>query len=101
MRLVMLLALLLPLQSFAWVTCSSPDAAAGAHAHCGYPAGAHAGDMPQHHHCSSCCATAVATTPIHVTPPPVASPGIALPAHRPLLKIALDRLDRPPRPVIR
>jgi hypothetical protein len=98
---LLLLALLLPLQSFAWVNCSSPDtASAAAHLHCGDPA-AHTGDIPQHHHCGSCCATAVAATPLRVSPAPAATPGIALPAHRPLLKIALDRLDRPPRSVIR
>jgi hypothetical protein len=93
-KFLLLLALMLPLQSFAWVSCSS--AAAGpvaAHQHCAEPA--------QHHQCGSCCVAAVAALPIHSTPPPFASSGVSLPPLAPLPKVALDRLDRPPRLVDR
>jgi hypothetical protein len=93
-KFVLLLALMLPLQSFAWVKCSSPGAAsAAAHQHCEDPA--------QHHHCGSCCVAAIAAMPLRLTPPSCSSSGISLPALAPLFKVALDRLDRPPRPVIR
>jgi hypothetical protein len=103
LRLVLLLALILPLQTFAWVNCSSPDAGsvAPAHQHCGEHAGGTlSGDPAQHHHCGSCCIAALAATPLRFTPPASASPGISLPARWPPLKIALYRLDRPPRPLL-
>jgi hypothetical protein len=97
--LLLLLALILPLQGFAWVNCSSADSGpAAAHAHCQNPSGGTpAAGVDQHHHCGSCCVAAVATAPLRITPPLSANSGIPLPAHRPLLKVALDRLDRPPR----
>jgi hypothetical protein len=93
-KFLLLLALLLPLQSFAWVSCSAAAAApVAAHQHCGEPA--------QHHQCGSCCVAAVAALPIHSAAPPFASSGVSLPALAPLPKVALDRLDRPPRLVDR
>ena len=101
MRLVLLLALMLPLQSFAGVGCSTPHAAAiAAHQHCGEPADRSlAGGQVQHHHCGSCCVAAVAAAPNRFTPPSIVNPSISLPAYWPPLKVALDRLDRPPRPL--
>jgi hypothetical protein len=93
-QLLLLLALMLPLQSFARISCGSPGAGpVAAHQHCGVPA--------QQHQCGSCCVAAVAAMPIHFTPPPFASSGVSLPALAPLPKVALDRLDRPPRLVNR
>ena len=105
MRLVLLLALILPLQSFASIGCGSPDAQSTAsQQHCadhpGEPRsgdGPQSGGAPQHHHCGSCCVTAIAAAPLRFAPPPPTNPGISLPAHRPLLTVTLDRLDRPPR----
>jgi hypothetical protein len=102
----MWLCLLLPLQSFAAVTCGQHDAAkpsaasaAGdfaAQNHCahGSPASQQHGDHP----CGKCCcgaALAVATS--HGIAALPAAPEISSPViGRPPL-IALDRLDRPPR----
>jgi hypothetical protein len=104
MRLVLLLALVLPLQSLAWANCSAPNTAAlAAHQHCGDTAGgAQSGDLPQqHHHCGSCCVAAIAATPLRFTPPALSNAGLPLPAHWPPHAAALDRLDRPPRLVTR
>jgi hypothetical protein len=93
-QFALLLALLLPLQSFAWIQCSSAGTASmAAHQHCE--------DTDQHHHCGSCCVAAIAQMPSRFVPPSFSASGISLPALAPLLKVALDRLDRPPRPVIR
>jgi hypothetical protein len=99
MRLVLLLALILPLQSFASISCGAPDAHSFAsHQHCpDLPGAPSTGDAPQHHHCGSCCVTAIAAAPLRFTPPALTNPGDSLPVHRPLLKVTLDRLDRPPR----
>jgi hypothetical protein len=99
MRLVLLLALILPLQSFASISCGSLDAPSFAsQQHCpDHPSGPQGGDAPQHHHCGSCCVTAIAAAPLRFTPSPVTNPGVSLPAHRRLLTVILDRLDRPPR----
>jgi hypothetical protein len=102
MRLVLLLALMLPLQSFAGVGCSTPHAAVAAHQHCGDPAeGSPANGQVQHHHCGSCCVAAVPAAPIRFTPPSTVNSGSSLPAYWPPLKVAVDRLDRPPRLVAR
>ena len=98
MRLVLLLALMLPLQSYAWVGCSAPLAAVAAHQHCGDTGdGSPTGGQAQHHHCGSCCVAAVAAAPNRFSPPSFMSSGVSLPAYWPPLKVALDRLDRPPR----
>jgi hypothetical protein len=94
----MLLALIWPLQSFARVQCGAPDAVqVAAHQHCAGPAGSPTGDFGQHHHCGSCCVAAAVSAPIRFMPPVFIASGISLPAHRSLLEVALDRLDRPPR----
>jgi hypothetical protein len=104
MKLFMLLALMLPLQSFASLNCRSPDTASlETRQHCQDPAGrtqageTPAGGLAQHHHCGSCCVAAVAAVPLRFTPPSFAHPAISLPAYRPWSSVALDRLDRPPR----
>jgi len=101
MTLVLLLALILPLQTFAsaW-SCSAQDSGgAAAHHHCANdPGKAHAGAEP-HHHCGTCCAAAIALMPFRWTPPAMASSEASLPLQGSPPRIALDRLDRPPRPV--
>lgn len=100
MKLVLLLALMLPLQSFASIGCGYLDAPSVASPqHCPDHPGAPSGDAPQHHHCGSCCITAIAPAPLRFTPPALTNPGVSLPAHRPPRNLAIDRLDRPPRPV--
>jgi hypothetical protein len=91
MKLVMLLALILPLQSFAsaW-NCGNPGAISGAaHQHCT--------EAQPHHHCGTCCAAAVAALPFQWTAPRSVNPAFTLPQIGPPPKVALDRLDRPPR----
>jgi hypothetical protein len=102
----MWLSLLLPLQSFAAVTCgqrdaANPSAASAAAAfavqdHCahGSPATHQHGDHP----CGKCCCgAAMAVTPSHGIAALPAAPEIsgAVIGRPPI--IALDRLDRPPR----
>jgi hypothetical protein len=98
-KLVLLLALALPLQSFAAIGCGSADGAtSGAHQHCVDPIDGHlSGEMPQHHHCGTCCTAAPAMTPLLWSPPPPINSGISPPMRSPLLELALERLDRPPR----
>jgi hypothetical protein len=100
------LSLLLPLQSFAAVTCgqhepANPSAASAAAAfapqdHCahGSPAIHRHGD----HSCGKCCCgAAMAVTTSHGVAALLAAPEIsAAVIVRPPI-IALDRLDRPPR----
>jgi hypothetical protein len=102
MTFVLLLALLLPLQSFAaaW-SCSARDTgAAAAHQHCADDSGnGHAGAEQPHHHCGTCCVAAIALVPFRWTPPRLVSSEESLPSHRSPPTVALDRLDRPPRPL--
>ena len=98
---VLLLALILPLQTFAaaW-SCSAHDAgAAAAHRHCADDAGKTQGGGEPRHHCGTCCAAAIALMPFDWTAPRPAISEASLPPRPPPLKVALDRLDRPPRPV--
>jgi hypothetical protein len=98
MKLVLLLALIMPLQGFAsaW-SCGSRDAAPAAAPAAAPQQCAHTGAAQQHHHCGSCCcAAAIAVAPPLWVPPRSASPGALLPARSPPA-IVLDRLDRPPR----
>src|SRR5271168_1619874 len=76
MRLVLLLLLMLPVQSFARINCDS-------HQHCG--------ESTQYHHCGSCCLAAVAASPIRLTPPSFINSGISMPAYLPWLTVAPDR----------
>jgi hypothetical protein len=106
---MLLLALILPLQSFAaaW-NCGSPETgASAAHQHCPPGSGAthigtaHTGDAQLHHHCGTCCAAAIAALPFGWIAPPSLTPPIAIPQMGPPPKVTLDRLDRPPRLVSR
>jgi hypothetical protein len=99
MRLVLLLALILPLQSFAsaW-GCSAHEAgSAAAHHHCANDSGTSQSGGEQRHHCGSCCAVAIALTPFRWNPPRSAGSEASLPLYGPPPRIAFDRLDRPPR----
>jgi hypothetical protein len=98
MTFVLLLALILPLQNFAsaW-SCGAHDTGAAAHHHCATDSGKSQSGAEQHHHCGTCCAAAIALVPFRWTPPRSASPEASLPSHLPPPKVALDRLDRPPR----
>jgi hypothetical protein len=102
MMLVLLLALVLPLQSFAaaW-SCSAHDmgGATLAHHHCANDSGNPQSSGELRHHCGTCCAVAIALMPLRWTAPRSASPEASLAPHRSAPKVVLDRLDRPPRPV--
>jgi hypothetical protein len=106
---MLLLALILPLQGFAaaW-NCGSPETgSSAAHQHCPPGSGAahsgeaHTGEAQMHHHCGTCCAAAIAALPFGWIAPPSITPPIALPQMGSPPKVALDRLDRPPRFVSR
>lgn len=79
---LVLLALILPLQSFAaaW-SCSAHDA----------------GLTAVQHHCGTCCAAAIALMPFLWTASPPAKAEVSLTWPGPAPRVALDRLDRPPR----
>ncbi len=101
MTFVLLLALILPLQNFAaaWSCGADDSGAAAAHHHCANdPAKAHSG-AEQHHHCGTCCAAAIAVMPFRWTAPRLVRSEASPPLHGPPPNVALDRLDRPPRPV--
>lgn len=100
MALVLLLALLLPVQGFAgaWGCRAQGAATAAPHHHCSDDSGkAQTGE--QRHHCGTCCAAAIALMPFRWTPPRPVSSEHFLPLHGAPPKVALDRLDRPPRPI--
>jgi hypothetical protein len=103
MTLVLLLALMLmlPLQSFAsaWNCSAQEPGSAAAHHHCANDTGKAQTGGEQHHHCGTCCAAAIALMPFRWTPPPSVRSEASLPFDGSPPKIALDRLDRPPRPV--
>jgi hypothetical protein len=100
MTFVLLLALILPLQNFAsaWSCSAHETGAAAAHHHCANDSGKPQGGEQQHR-CGTCCAAAIALVPFAWTAPRSASPEASLPSHRQPPKVALDRLDRPPRPL--
>src|SRR5271155_5189442 len=92
LELALLLVLML-MQGFATASsCAAFDTAAAAEHHCPH------GTAVQHHGCGTCCSAAIAVTSLQWTPPRSWRP----PASFLLLfsppKLALDRLDRPPRP---
>jgi hypothetical protein len=98
MKLVLLLVLILPLQGFAsaWSCGAHNTTSAAAHHDCaGHPGTSPSGG--EHHHCGTCCAAAIALVPFRWTMPRSAGSEASLPLHGPPPKIALDRLDRPPR----
>ncbi|MGO9948495.1 MAG: hypothetical protein ACLPWG_16775 [Steroidobacteraceae bacterium] len=93
LELALLLALMLPLQGFATAaSCAVFETASAPEHHCQH------GTAVQHHSCGTCCSAAIAVTSLQWTPPR----SRRLPASFLLLlsppKLALDRLDRPPRP---
>ena len=100
MTFVLLLALILPLQNLAsaWSCSAHETGAAAAQHHCANDSGKPRGGEQQHH-CGTCCAAAIALVPFSWTPPRSASLEASLPSHRPPPTVALDRLDRPPRPL--
>ncbi len=96
---LVLLALILPLQSFAaaW-SCSAHDAGLTAvHRHCANESGKAHGGGEQQHHCGTCCAAAIALMPFLWTASPPAKAEVSLTLPGPAPRVALDRLDRPPR----
>jgi hypothetical protein len=95
----LLMALMLPLQSFAAAAhCdSAAQASVAAHAHCAEHE--HAAN-PQHHGCcADCCLAAAMAAALNWTLPRAAAPELFLPTLRTPLTVSLDRLDRPPRPI--
>jgi hypothetical protein len=100
MTLVLLLALILPLQSFAsaWSCGAEATGAADPHHHCANDSGEPQGGAEQHHHCGTCCAAAIALMPFRWTAPRMVSSEASLPLQSSPPKVALERLDRPPRP---
>jgi hypothetical protein len=97
-RLVLLLALMLPLQSFAaaWSCGANHPGSAATQQHCaGHPDASPGGG--EHHHCGTCCIAAIALLPFPWTAPRSAGSEASLPLHGPPPQVALDRLDRPPR----
>jgi hypothetical protein len=99
MAFVLLLALILPLQSFAaaWNCGAHATGAAAVHQHCANDSGKPQGGGEQHHHCGTCCAAAMALMPFRWIPPRTTSSEASQPSRGSPPQIALDRLDRPPR----
>ena len=96
--LVLLLALIVPLQSFAAVWgCGAHAGTAAVHHHCANDPAKAQGGAEQHHHCGTCCAAAIALMPFRWTAPPSANAQVSLSSLRPPPQGTLDRLDRPPR----
>jgi hypothetical protein len=100
MTLVLLLALLLPLQNFASGSCSAQETSAGtANHHCANDPGNAPTGAEQHHHCGMCCVAAIALMPFRWTPPRSPNFEDSLPLGGSPPTVTLDRLDRPPRPL--
>jgi hypothetical protein len=102
--IALLLALLLPLQSFAAISGCAPPLPATHHAqhpaqtvheHCAEHASRDSAAHP--HGCCDCCIAAVGQATLDWTPPRTETPQLSLPVVRAPLMISLDRLDRPPR----
>jgi hypothetical protein len=94
----LLLALLLPWQSFAAAAhCDLISAVHSptAHEHCAEHE--HAPNPPHHGCCADCCPSAVVAATLDWRLPRGATPELFLPAPRAPLNISLERLDRPPR----
>jgi hypothetical protein len=97
LKLALLLALLMPLQSFAAVLgCSAAGTVTVGAQHCPHEAGA-----AQQHSCGTCCVAAVTVVPALWLPPRLTNSELSSPLlERPPL-VTLDRLDRPPRYTLR
>jgi len=101
----LLLALTLPLQGYAAAANCGPASAhtaalhAGPSSHC---ASVHHHLSVHHYHdCGNgCCVAAIALTPARWTVPRPAAPEIAGRLISPPPAVSLDRLDRPPRPLL-
>ena len=100
----LLLALLMPLQSFAAISgCAPPSAAqhgahqVQAHEHCAQHPSQDLALQHQHHACGDCCIAAVGQTLLDWIAPRSETPQLSLPELCDPLMISLDRLDRPPR----
>jgi hypothetical protein len=104
----LLLALMLPLQSFAAASsCEHAQTGqstalggataqgAAAHEHCAHHP-AHASTWQSHGCCAACCMAAVVAATLDWTPPRAVASEHYLPAPRAPLLISPDRLDRPP-----
>jgi hypothetical protein len=99
MTLVLLLALIVPLQSFAaaWSCGAHDPGSAAAHHHCADDLGRAQTGGEQRHHCGTCCAAAIAWVPFRWHAPRSISSEASLPSYASPPSITLDRLDRPPR----
>jgi hypothetical protein len=96
LKLALLLALLLPLQSFAAASgCGAAGAITPSSQHCPHE------NAAQVHHCGTCCVAAITVMPALWLPPRLnnSEPSSLVLEHPPL--VALDRLDRPPRFTLR
>jgi hypothetical protein len=96
-KLVLLLALVMPLPGFmsAWSCDASAAVTAGSagQEHCTHQTAA-----PLHHGCGMCCSVAATgVMPLPWTAPHAARAAVLLPSRWPPLNVVLDRLDRPPR----
>jgi hypothetical protein len=110
----LLLALMLPLQSFAAASScehaqtgqstapggttalgAATAQGAAAHEHCAHHP-AHASTWQSHGCCAACCMAAVVAATLDWTPPRAVALEHYLPAPRAPLLISPDRLDRPP-----
>jgi hypothetical protein len=89
LELALLLVLMLPLQGFA---SAASCAASAADQHCAH------GTAAQHHGCGTCCSAAIVVTSFDWAPPQSRRPQLSVPLLFSPPKLALDRLDRPPRP---
>jgi len=99
----LLLALLLPLHTFASAASCEHATTAGEslpstavpHEHCTqHPA--HGSTMQSHGCCAACCMAAVVAATRDWAPPRTVAAELSLPAPRAPLLISPDRLDRPP-----
>jgi hypothetical protein len=93
-KLALLLALMLPMQGFSAADLCAPShaGAAAIEHHCDP-----ATSIAQHHGCGSCCAVAMAATPLRWAAPRMPSPEVSSATLLPAPTVIPDRLDRPPR----
>jgi hypothetical protein len=93
----LLVALMLPLQSFAAAAHCDPaqHSPAASHEHCAQHE--HAPSLQHHSCCPDCCVTAVVVATAEWTLPHTCAHVLFLPASHMPLTTTIDRLDRPPR----